>query len=66
MLFAVQTDFVIISDVDFAADKSKIQHQSSGRFRIIYQHKKSLPKSAYLRRSREAFDHLSDHYQRLE
>lgn len=66
MLFAVQNHFVINSDVDFVACESKIQHQSSGRVRIIYQHKKSLSKSAYLRRFREAFDHIYDHYHRLE
>ena len=33
---AVQTDIVINSDVDFAACESTIQHQSSGRVRIIY------------------------------
>ena len=36
MLFAVQKDNVINSNVDFTADKSKIQHQSSDKYPIIY------------------------------
>lgn len=36
MLFAVQKDSVINSNIDFTADKSKIQHQSSDKYPIIY------------------------------